>query len=208
MEWGTYTDKQHRNGRGRMWAANNYAEWTFEDGRTILTPLRHHTKKPEPDWQRAARCAVRFYRLKIAAALIRRNGSAWGCPMPGPEERHAAFCQVPAFARGVDPGRGAEVDVEKANSATHALRYGLCLDWQGDAPDAPGGAPERAEPAAETVAAPAEVKAPSRSSATPAPRPSAPGRHTAMTSAGWYGKHTRAWIGQKERPALRVVAAE
>jgi hypothetical protein len=139
-EWCEYTDAMHK-GRGSMFLAGNAADVTFADGMVIRVSLRHRRGKPLPDWARAMRCAVRFYRAKMAhrrrievlaqlppdkprvsvesylwhqnerAARAQEAGEAWAAAQP-----------VPKIMGAVDCTRGARVDVAKANAATERLR--------------------------------------------------------------------------------------
>ena len=64
-EWGSYSDAQNK-GRGNMFHAGRVAEFLFEDGEAIRVTLSHRLNKDAPNWERAARCAVAFWRAKVA----------------------------------------------------------------------------------------------------------------------------------------------
>lgn len=122
-EWCEYTPAQHQ-GRGKTFRANVSALFEFADGTVIGAPLRHRCSKPAPDWSRAARFAVRFYRLKLARELMGVTGGAWGSVCQGAEEIYATKCKVPAIVDALDESRDVRPDLRKLNAVTRSLRRG------------------------------------------------------------------------------------
>jgi len=122
-EWCEYTQAQHR-GRGKVFRANISALFEFAGRQMIAAPLRHRCDKPAPDWARAARFAVRFYRLNLARELLDLTGRDWGNVRQSQEEIYAAGCQVPEFTDALDESRNVRPDLGKLNAATSDLRSG------------------------------------------------------------------------------------
>lgn len=133
-EWCEYTAAQHK-GRGKMFHANKSAIFEFADGAIIAAPLRHRCSKPMPDWARAARMAVRFYRVKLARELLDVTERTWGCPNPSREEIHSTGCRVPEFTDALDESRNVRPDMERLNAATAAFREGHAFMAGMDGPD-------------------------------------------------------------------------
>ena len=122
-EWREYTPAQHQ-GRGKTFRANVSALFEFADGTMIAAPLRHRCSKPAPDWSRAARFAVRFYRLGLARELLDVTGGTWGSVCQGAEEIYATGCKVPAIVDALDESRDVRPDLRKINAVTRSLRKG------------------------------------------------------------------------------------
>ena len=122
-EWCEYTAAQHK-GRGGSFRPNLSAMFAFADGVVIAAPLRHRCSTPAPDWARAARFAVRFYRLGLARELMGVTGGSWGNVCQGREEIYATGCAVPEFAGALDESRDVQPDLERLNATTAALREG------------------------------------------------------------------------------------
>ncbi len=133
-EFCEYTTAQHK-GRGAMFRANISALFEFADGTMIAAPLRHRCSNTMPDWSRAARFAVRFYRLKLARELLDVTGGTWGNVCQGREEIYAAGCAVPAIVDALDESRDVRPDLEQINTATAALREGFTFMSDMDGPD-------------------------------------------------------------------------
>ena len=131
-EFCEYTAAQHK-GRGNLFHANISALFEFADGVVIAAPLRHRCSKPMPDWARAARFAVRFYRLKLARELLDVTGREWGCLTPCAEEVYATKCAIPELVAALDESRGVMPDLERLNAATSELREGheFMAGWDG-----------------------------------------------------------------------------
>jgi hypothetical protein len=70
LEWASYTDAQ-RKGKGTLFKPGRRAVFTFADGEQITVSLIHRANLALPDWARAARCAVSFYKAKRARAFLR-----------------------------------------------------------------------------------------------------------------------------------------
>jgi hypothetical protein len=126
-EWCEYTPAQHK-GRGKMFHANCSALFAFSDGVVIAAPIRHRVNMDMPDWARAMRCAVRFYRLKLAKQLLEDTGGSWGCIRPSREEEYAASCRVPEIVDAVDETRGVVPDIARLNESTADIRNGQPFD--------------------------------------------------------------------------------
>ena len=126
-EWGSYSDAQNK-GRGNMFHAGRVAEFLFEDGEAIRVTLSHRLDKDAPNWERAARCAVAFWRAKVACKLYRMNRDmrpGYGSGQLLAEcERYADALAVPAFAAIIDVARNVEPDLDRANSETASYRMG------------------------------------------------------------------------------------
>ena len=122
-EWCEYTAAQHK-GRGGSFRSNISALFEFADGAMIAAPLRHRFGKPAPDWSRAARFAVRFYRLGLARELLDVTEREWGSVTQCREEVYASECQVPAFVDALDESRDVRPDMERINAETSSLRDG------------------------------------------------------------------------------------
>ncbi len=133
-EWCEYTPAQHQ-GRGKTFRANVSALFEFADGVVIGAPLRHRCSKPAPDWSRAARFAVRFYRLGLARELMGVTGGRWGNVCQGAEEIYATKCKVPAIIDALDESRDVRPDLERINTSTAALREGREFMSDMDGPD-------------------------------------------------------------------------
>ncbi len=133
-EWCEYTPAQHK-GRGKTFRANVSALFEFADGVVIGAPLRHRCSKPAPDWARAARFAVRFYRLKLARELMDVTGGTWGWSGQGREEIYATGCAVPAIVDALDESRDVRPDVRKINAVTRSLRRGHAFMADMEGPD-------------------------------------------------------------------------
>ena len=131
-EFCEYTAAQHK-GRGNLFHANISALFEFADGVVIAAPLRHRCSMPMPDWARAARFAVRFYRLKLARELLDVTDREWGCLTPCAEEAYATKCAIPEIVAALDESRGVMPDLGQINAATHALREGheFMAGWDG-----------------------------------------------------------------------------
>ena len=112
-EWGSYSDAQTK-GRGNLFHAGRVAEFLFEDGEAIRVTLSHRVGKDVPDWARAARCAVSFWRAK----QMSRHGGVFA------EEKRVTCLSVPAFAAIIDAARNVDPDLDRANSETAAFRMG------------------------------------------------------------------------------------
>jgi len=115
-EWCEYTPAMHK-GKGGAFEASRQAEIMFADGAVIRVQLGHKKGKPMPDWARACRCAVHFYRAKIMARMRR----GFDLDMETSEAYAMAYA-VPVIVLGVDLTRAAEVSLTQANAATEALR--------------------------------------------------------------------------------------
>lgn len=130
-EWCEYTAAEHK-GRGKLFRSNCSALFEFADGRCVHVPLRHRNSKDLPDWSRATRFAVRFYRLTIAARILELTGGAWGSLGLSREERLANICRVPEIVGAMDESRGVSPDIESANASTAELRDGEYDFWGSD----------------------------------------------------------------------------
>ncbi len=133
-EFCEYTMAQHK-GRGAMFRANISALFEFADGTMIAAPLRHRCSRAVPDWSRAARFAIRFYRLKLARELLDVTGRDWGIMGQGREEIYATGCQVPEFINALDESRDVRPDLKRINAATQTLRDGQEFMSGMDGPD-------------------------------------------------------------------------
>ena len=133
-EWCEYTPAQHQ-GRGKTFRANVSALFEFADGTMIAAPLRHRCSKPAPDWSRAARFAVRFYRLGLARELMGVTGGTWGSVCQGAEEIYATGCKVPAIVDALDESRDVRPDLRKLNAVTRSLRRGHAFMSDMEGPD-------------------------------------------------------------------------
>jgi hypothetical protein len=69
-EWCEYTQSQ-RSGRGGAFHASRRADFLFADGTVITVSLCHKMTIAAPDWARAARCAVSYYKAKRAHMVLR-----------------------------------------------------------------------------------------------------------------------------------------
>ena len=107
-----------------MFLPNLSACFEFADGAIVMTPLRQRRNKPMPDWARAARFAIRFYRLRMAQKLFDITGGHWGGIHPSSEERYSQLCLVPAFVGALDESRNVSPDIARMNAATADLRDG------------------------------------------------------------------------------------
>lgn len=135
-EWNCYTEAQSR-GTHRAFRSGRQADFRFADGTIIRVQLRHRNNQDMPDWARAARCAVAFYKAKRARGFLvltgmtassyrfkASNGLLYGNLSDNAAEAYAKSCAVPAIVEAVDLSRDAKVDVAKANAETQEVREG------------------------------------------------------------------------------------
>lgn len=136
LEWASYTDAQ-RKGKGTLFQPGRRAVFTFADGEQITVSLIHRANLALPDWARAARCAVSFYKakrarnfLRLVAGEVRKRGpyDTAGLPYGNQAESHAEEyangCAVPAIISATDLGRNVSPDIERCNIETAAMREG------------------------------------------------------------------------------------
>ena len=115
-EWCEYTDAQ-RKGRGGSFLASRRADFMFADGVVITVSIGHRINLDKPDWAKAARCAVSFYKAKRWA---KSGGSYWVGISEGERASYAMF--VPEIVEAVDVTRNVTADIAKCNAATIAER--------------------------------------------------------------------------------------
>lgn len=119
LEWEAYTPAMRRQ-RGYQYRSARAAKFRFADGVIVRAPLRHHSKRERPDWERASRMAVHFWRTNAATAVRRlAKLETWG-----EAERYAKGLEVPPIIGATDETRGSTVDPGQANETTAELRRG------------------------------------------------------------------------------------
>lgn len=123
-EWCEYTDAQ-RKGRGSSFLASRRADFMFADGVVITVSIGHRINMDKPDWEKAARCAVSFYKAKRwAKAPNKANWTHYDLT----EERaielglmwesRSYSMPVPEIVEAVDVTRNVTADIAKCNAAT------------------------------------------------------------------------------------------
>lgn len=136
-EWCEYTDAQ-RKGRGSSFLASRRADFMFADGVVITVSIGHRINLDKPDWLRAAKCAVSFYKAKRAHMVLRAlNEWEFGRDSLGRRTayvtRHkmahdsradldSRAMPVPEIVEAVDVTRNVTADIAKCNAATVAER--------------------------------------------------------------------------------------
>jgi hypothetical protein len=133
-EWYEYTQSE-RGGRGGAFNASRRADFLFADGTVISVSLCHKMTIAAPDWARAARCAVSFYKSKRAHMVLRalnewkfvRDYDDNGEPVQVARHKMAHDSRadldsrsmpVPEIVEAVDVTRNVTADVAKCNAAT------------------------------------------------------------------------------------------
>jgi hypothetical protein len=133
-EWCEYTQSQ-RSGRGGAFHTSRRADFLFADGTVISVSLCHKMTIAAPDWARAARCAVSFYKAKRSAMILRAlNNWSWfsepdadgirrrcvrhRMDYDGQVDRDAQALSVPEIVDAVDVTRNVTADLAKCNAAT------------------------------------------------------------------------------------------
>ena len=130
-EWCEYTEAQ-RKGRGGLFHASRCATFMFADGASINVSLCHRMSLDLPDWARAARCAVSFYKAKRSAAVLRAMNNFRPGYRSGQYHHYMAHdsradmetraLPVPEIVDAVDVTRNVVADVGRCNAATLADR--------------------------------------------------------------------------------------
>jgi hypothetical protein len=125
-EWCEYTQAQ-RSGRGGSFHASRRADFLFADGVVITVSLCHKMSMAAPDWARAARCAVSFYKAKRSHMVLRAlNNRGWASgyehqhimAYDGPVDRQSRAMPVPEIVEAVDVTRNVLADVAQCNQVT------------------------------------------------------------------------------------------
>jgi hypothetical protein len=118
-EWCEYTEAQ-RKGRGGSFLASRRADFLFADGVVITVSIAHRINLDKPDWAKAARCAVSFYKAKRwAKADV--TGDVWAKRYAlhiSQGERDSYALPVPEIVEAVDVTRNVLADLARCNAAT------------------------------------------------------------------------------------------
>lgn len=122
-EWAEYTPAQRR-GRGSNFHPGRVASFRFADGEIIRVNLSHKATLDQPDWAKATRVAVMFYKARRSRNFLRLVGDKPGCTQLTHAEEYADTCLVPEIVEGIDETRGTKVDVAMANAHTSDRREG------------------------------------------------------------------------------------
>ncbi len=135
LEWASYTDAQRR-GKGGLFHPSRKAVFRFADGQQITVSLIHRSNLALPDWARAARCAVQFYKAKRARnflvligqtfkpGLRDAGGPAYGNAVESDAESYANSCEVPLILEARDLARDVTADLDRCNAETAVMREG------------------------------------------------------------------------------------
>jgi hypothetical protein len=112
-EWCEYTEAQ-RKGRGGSFLASRRADFMFADGAVITVSIGHRINLDKPDWAKAARCAVSFYKAKRYTS----GGLFWYTTEISEGERDSYALPVPEIVDAVDVTRNVTAEIVKCNAAT------------------------------------------------------------------------------------------
>jgi hypothetical protein len=139
-EWADYADNK---GAANAFHGDRTALFTFADGQEIRVQLSHKKNKAAPDWARAARCAVSFYKARRARQMLKAidgDDARYGATRLDMIELYCAMCAVPDVVAAVDQARGVSCDIGAANDHTAQARAGEAYMGRLAAPmDAAGG---------------------------------------------------------------------
>jgi hypothetical protein len=112
-EWCEYTEAQ-RKGRGGSFLASRRADFLFADGVVITVSIAHRINLDKPDWEKAARCAVSFYKAKRYT-----SGNGFWYSLEISEGERASYAMpVPEIVEAVDVTRNVLADLARCNAAT------------------------------------------------------------------------------------------
>lgn len=123
LEWCSYTAAQAK-GNASSFYGQRWASFRFADGQTVTVSMRHKKSLDLPDWHRAARCAVAFYKAARARNFLQLVGGRYGNAAPSLEEIYANGCAVPPIVAAHDLTRDTDADLALCNAATESDREG------------------------------------------------------------------------------------